>query len=88
MMLGKRVLLGTPSSLLSARAVAVGSKASQTNTFLHQMVSLRISYPSGADDDEVLRIDSADQPAGSGGGHQGGDHKGVVREGRPEHQGG
>ena len=40
MMLGKRVLLGTPSSLLSARAVAVGSKASQTNTFLHQMVSL------------------------------------------------
>ena len=38
MMFGKRALLGTPTSLMTARAVAVGSNNLQTNTFMHQMV--------------------------------------------------
>jgi hypothetical protein len=45
MMFGKRVLLGTPSSLMTARAVAAGSNGLQTNTFMHQMVSQCIILP-------------------------------------------
>ena len=45
MMFGKRVLLGTPSSLMTARAVAAGSNCLQTSTFMHQMVSSCIILP-------------------------------------------